>query len=370
MTTYRAAVVGLGRMGSTFDDEIEQGGAIVLPYCHAPTYHAHPQIELIAGADPHEEQRAIFGERWGLAPDHLYSDHRDLLAREKPDIISIATTARVRAQLLFDAVDAGVKGIWAEKPLALSLEEADRMVGVCREKGVVLAVNCARRYNANFSETRRMIQEGDLGDILQITAYAQCGLSHNGSHAIDTIRYLAGGDVAWVFGEMASDEIAATDDDLMGNGYLAFDTGPRAFLRGMPTGAAAWEFDIIGTKKRVRTAPNALEFELIQNIPGGPRGRGLSARSPFPLPASPEGMGITLVDDLISAMENGHPPRCSGDDALKALEIAIALRESHRQGGRRIDLPIKDRSLKILSSEIHADHTPARVRRLQSSQGA
>ena len=60
--TYKAAVIGLGRMGSTFDDEIEQGGSIFLPYCHAPTYTAHPQTELIAGADPHDEQREIFGD--------------------------------------------------------------------------------------------------------------------------------------------------------------------------------------------------------------------------------------------------------------------------------------------------------------------
>jgi predicted dehydrogenase len=367
MTRYRAAVIGLGRMGSTFDDEIEQGGAIYLPYCHAPTYHAHPQIDLVAGADPHDEQRTLFGERWGIASNHLYTNHRELLAKEKIDIISITTTARIRAQILLDAINAGVKGIWSEKPLTLSLEEADQVIQACKEKGVALAVNCARRYNPNFAETRRMIENGELGDILQITAYTQCGISHNGSHAIDTIRYLAGGNVSWVFGEMESDEKAATDNDLMGNGYLAFDNGVRAYMRGMPTGVASWEFDIIGTQKRVRTSPNALEFELLQNITGGPRGRGLTARSPFPQPARPEGMGITAVNDLISAINNNHAPRCSGEDALKALEIAIALRESHRQGGKRINLPIPDRSLKILSSEIHTDHTPARVRRLQNT---
>ena len=40
--TYRAAVIGLGRMGSTFDDEIKQGGQFFMPYCHAPTYVASP----------------------------------------------------------------------------------------------------------------------------------------------------------------------------------------------------------------------------------------------------------------------------------------------------------------------------------------
>ncbi len=362
--SYKAAVIGLGRMGSTFDDEITQGGSIFLPYCHAPTYCAHPQTDLIAGVDPHDEQRALFGERWGVDRDHLYANHRDLLEKAKPDIVSVTTTARYRPQIVLDAVEAGVRALWVEKPIAFSLEEADAMVNACRKNGVAIAVYCSRRYNPYFSEARRMIESGDLGDILQITAYAQCGLSHNGSHAIDTIRYLAGGDVSWVFGEMASDVEAASDDDLMGNGYLAFDNGVRAYLRGTSTGVASWEFDIIGTRGRVRTLSDALEFEFFQRVSGGMRGRGVPARSPFPQPARPVGQGITTVDDLIDAMENNRPPRCSGADGRAALEVAIALRESHRRGGVRIDLPIEDRSLKILSSETQADHTPARVRRL------
>ena len=84
MTTYRAAVIGLGRMGSTFDDEMTEGGSIFLPYCHAPSYCASPHTELVAGADPHDEQRAIFGDRWGLEQDHLYGDYRQMLERGKP----------------------------------------------------------------------------------------------------------------------------------------------------------------------------------------------------------------------------------------------------------------------------------------------
>jgi hypothetical protein len=76
-------------------------------------------------------------------------------------------------------------------------------------------------------------------------------------------------------------------------------------------------------------------------------------------------MGLAIVDDLISSVENGHDPRCSGDDGREAFEVAVALRESHRRGGEKVHLPIKDRSLGILSSEIHQDIVPARVRRLQ-----
>ena len=65
MSTYRAAVIGLGRMGSTFDDEITQGGSLFLPYCHGPSYHAAPNVELVAGADRHEGAGSHFWRTLG-----------------------------------------------------------------------------------------------------------------------------------------------------------------------------------------------------------------------------------------------------------------------------------------------------------------
>jgi len=365
MTTYRAAVIGLGRMGSTYDDEVTRGGSVFLPFCHAPSYHHSSHVELVAGADPHAEQQAIFGQRWGLATDHLYADYQDMLTNEALDIVSVCTTARHRSTIVQDVAQAGVKAIWAEKPIALSLAEADAMVQVCRQEGVALAIHCARRWSPQFNEAKNLIEAGELGPILQVTGYGQCGLSHNGSHLIDIVRYLAGGEVEWVFGEMESDEAAAGDDDLMGNGYLAFDNGVRGYIRGMPCGAANWEIDVIGEQGRVRSVAQGLEFELTQMVSGGPRGRGLPARVPFPWPTHMQGTGLTIVEDLISAIKTGQPPKCSGADGLAALEIAMALRESHRQGGVKVTLPLPDRSLTIHSAEIHHDAIPARIRRQQ-----
>ena len=278
MTTYRAAVIGLGRMGSTFDDEMTRGGSIFLPYCHAPSYHTSPHVELVAGTDLHDEQRAIFGERWGLDSEHLYSDYREMLEKEDLDLVSVCTTARVRGQIVEDAARAGVRAIWAEKPISLTLEEADSMVQVCRQQGTALAINCARRWNPFFAEARRLIQEGELGQILQVTAYAQCGLSHNGSHAIDTLRYLAGGEVEWVFGEMESDEAAAAENDLMGNGYLAFDNGVRSYLRRF-----ALRRRFLGFRRHRRRGTGALRGRS----PGVRADANASRRSPGQRPAGP-----------------------------------------------------------------------------------
>ena len=95
--------------------------------------------------------------------DHIYSDYREMLEKENLDIVSVCTTARIRSTLVQDVARSSVKAIWAEKPIALSLAEADVMVETCRAEGVALAINCARRWNPFFSEARKLIDEGEIG---------------------------------------------------------------------------------------------------------------------------------------------------------------------------------------------------------------
>ena len=369
MPTYRAAVIGVGRMGSTFDDEVKEGGTIFIPYCHAPAYVAYPDTTLVAGADPHEGQREDFAKRWELTPEHVHVDYREMLEKEKPDIVSVCTSAKPRAEIVQHTARAGVKAMWLEKPMCFSLAEADAMLAACEENGVVLAVNCARRWNPFYSAARDLIDQGELGTVLQVTGYGACGLSHNGSHLIDTVRYLAKGNVEWVFGEMASDEAAAEDKDLQGNGYLAFDNGVRAYVRTTTTGAIGWEFDVIGTEGLIRCQADGRDSQWRQIAQTQTSRKPVTSSRPLPFPARPEGMGITIVRDIVTAIETGSKTRCSGEDGREALEIAIAMRESHRRGGVRVNLPLEDRELKILSSETLSGDEPAIVRRRRQAKG-
>ena len=122
------------------------------------------------------------------------------------------------------------------------------------------------------------------------------------------------------FGEMESDEAAAGESDLQGNGYFVFDNGVRAYLRSTSCGAAPWEVDVIGTTGRIRSVNNAETFELIRVIPGGTTwARCACAVSIFPIPVRMQGMGLTIVEDLISAIENGTSPKVFREkmDALR-----------------------------------------------------
>ena len=359
MPRYRAAIIGLGRISSTIDDEVQGDPTTLLPYSHMACYRDVPDVEVVAGADPYEEQRQAFGKRWGV--ERLYADYREMLAREKPDIVSVATSARPRPGIVTACAEAGVGAIWAEKPMAPTLAEADAMVAACRQHGTRLAVNCSRHWDAYWNMARDLIDAGEIGQVLQVSGYGQANISHNGSHLLDLVRYLAGGEVSWVFGEMESDEKAASDDDLMGNGYLAFDNGARGFARMWPCGAASWEFEVLGETGRIRSLNNGQAYQWWHLQKAGRRPQ-LVAKL-FPRPQRLQSPGVRAVLDLVHCLDTGVEPRCSGVDGRAVLEIAIAMRQSHREGGRRIDLPLADRSLGIRSAETLGGELPQALRR-------
>jgi predicted dehydrogenase len=167
---------------------------------------------------------------------------------------------------------------------------------------------------------------------------------------------------------MESDAQARGDDDLAGNGYLQFQNGAQAFVRTMPRGAADWDFEVIGTRGRLRVVADAEEVEWWRLVPASLEGRRRRvARHLFPLADSGPSANTRTVLDLVACLQTGDEPTANGDLARHALEVAIALRESHRRGGVRVDLPLADRTLSINSSETLAGDEPVAVRRARAA---
>jgi predicted dehydrogenase len=357
MSRYRVGIIGLGRISSTIDDEVQGNPMVMLPYAHTACFREVDAVEVVAAADPFDEQRAAFGERWGVT--RLYADYREMLEKEHLDIVSVATSAKPRPEIVKVCAAAGVKGIYAEKPIALSLAEADEMVAACDANNVALAVGCTRRWDAWWQMVRKLIADGQIGRVLQVNASWNAAISHNGSHLIDLVRFLVGDDeVIWVFGESEDDAIAATDDDHRMNGYLAFAGGTRAFIRTWQSGVGDGAVEIIGETGVIRTVANGTQIEWLQKTADG-----VIAIRPIPRPQRIEAPGVTAIRDLVAGIETGKKPECSGIDGIRNLEIAVALRESHRRGGVKVQLPIGDRSLRILSAETLRGDLPVAMQR-------
>lgn len=358
----RTAVIGLGRIASTWDEERSKYDGWHLPHAHISCMAAVPEIEIVGLSDTWPEQRAAAHAKWGI--DALFEDYREMLEKTRPQIVSVCTSMKPRKDILLEIANGnyGVQAIWSEKPLAYSLADADEVITACRKSKIALAVNCTHRWRDSFTQARKMIDDGLIGDVIHVAGNMSCHLSHNGSHLITRLTMFTDAPIAWVAGEAESDDAVASDNDFPGNGFFVCDNGVRGQFRGMHTGALDLTYDITGTEGMIRFMDDSRVAELWKLETGLPGQRGQNPVRHFFRPShEPRAAGINTLYDLMACIKTGGDPSCTGEDAREALEVAIAVRESHRRGGGRIDLPIHDRSLGIFSAEVMRSELPRAI---------
>lgn len=116
--------------------------------------------ELVAIADPAPGAAAKLADKLGV--DASYTDVAELLSHPGLDAVIIATPARFHTNVLVQAAEAG-KAIFCEKPMALTLEDADRAIDAARSAGVPLQIGFNRRWDQAFAEGRAAIDDGKIG---------------------------------------------------------------------------------------------------------------------------------------------------------------------------------------------------------------
>ena len=367
MSKLRVAVIGLGRIASTIDDEKEKYDGGHLPYAHIACYRAVPEVEIVGMSDTWEEQREAARQRWGF--DGLYADYRQMLEETRPDIVSVCTSAKPRGEILTAIANGGygVKAIWAEKPITLSLAEADEAIEACAKAGIALAVNCTRRWRDDYRQALELLQDGVIGDLLYVQSRAQCGLSHNGSHLITTLTMYMPGRAISLVGD-AEIDVERPNDDFAGSAVISFPGRVRGYVRGFANGPAEKSHDLVGTHGAIRILNDAREIELWTQEPGidnyaSQKGLGAFGRRFFPAAHRLRSGGVNAIYNIIDCLDSGDQPHCSGEDSREALEIAIAIRESERRNNRPVNLPLDDRSLNIISREVVRSELPRAILR-------
>lgn len=346
MMKFRAAVIGCGRIGSTIDDEIDRWASFMLPYSHAARYAEAEETELVAGCDVDDAKGEAFKERWGL--ERTFTDIHEMMEAAKPDIVSIATQTSTRIEAGLAAVEHDPKALFIDKPVAETLGEADRLLDACKEKGIVVAVNCSRVWDPRAIRAKEMLEEGFIGDLRCVVGYCPGGLSHMGSHMITFMQFYAGR-AQWVVGQTAEPPEDQPDRDVSGLGLIQYESGAHGYLNMLDPGPVTVELDLIGTEGRIRAINNGGDWELW--LPGtvATKHKAL-AKQQFPIPPRMTGWGIKSVQDICECIESGGKPLCDGDDGRDALEIALALRHSHRQGNVRVELPFEDLDAALYSA--------------------
>lgn len=191
-----AAVIGLG-----------------IGKAHCEAYASHPNTKLLAVADLLDDRLS-----WARDKYHVdtYKDYQKILQRDDIDIVSVCTPDFTHAKITIEALEAG-KHVMVEKPMALTLEDCDRMIEAARKASRKLSVDHCLRVGAMYATIKRYIEEGLLGDVSNIAIFHWRGTflvkpgrwiqkrKFAGSmtiqemcHSIDMIRWWAG-DVSEVY---------------------------------------------------------------------------------------------------------------------------------------------------------------------------
>lgn len=335
---WRAGIVGCGRIASSFDKDPRRKYVAT----HAGAYQAVPSVKLVSACDLDDQKLQEFGSRWKVK--NLYRDFKEMLAVEKLDIVSICTWQASHFELAKQAVKAGIKAIFCEKPVTEKLSDADALVELCEREGVALAVNHSRRWDDAHNQIKKFLDSGKIGKIRHVNAYYTAGVANTGTHLFDLLRLFLG-DAEWV---NTSPAPVFGDKDLTMSGQVYFKNGTLATLVGLDVkDYLIFEMDFYGSKGRLRITHSGFELAYWK-VGESPYFSGYkelkSSKAPFAL--KEKKMMVNAVSDLVHSMKTGSVPKSTGTDGLKALELICAFKLSFEKGAR-VTLPLQNREIKL-----------------------
>lgn len=292
-----------------------------------------------------------------------YTDYHKMLEEQKPELVAIATESGKHAKIALDCLDAGCNVI-IEKPIALSLEDADKIIAKAEEKGLVVCANHQNRFNKSIQKIRQAVENGDFGKMLHGTAHirwnrgkdyytqapwrgtwAQDGgaLMNQCIHNIDLLRWMMGDEVSEVCAytdNLNHDFIEAED---LGIAIVKFKNGSYGIIEGTTNvypknlEETLYLFGEKGTVKAGGKSVNIIEEWNFENQVES--SEEIKAKN-SEMPKNVYGFGHTpLYKDVIQAIENKTQPLVDAKAGRRALEMVLAIYKSAAEG-RPIKLPL------------------------------
>ena len=313
---YRVGIIGCGRIAAR----------------HADAYTAIESAELVAAAEPDPERRLKFDEIYSVIG--FYENYREMLAEEELDIISICTWPPLHCEMTIAAAESGVKAILCEKPMALNLGEADRMLEACELTGTKLVIGHQHRFDPQTVNAIELITGNAIGELQSIFGYCNSkDLLTNGTHVVDLIRYFVDDSpVRWVMGQIdrPSDKVDfghRVEHNAIG--HWQFKNGTHAILAQGELAPSGYAFQLCGTAGIISV--NAPEGQQLQVI---------TKNGELDVLLEEVNPKHSEVEELIAWLEGGTPHRSRGENGRATMEVLMAIMESSRRH-RTIYLPLE-----------------------------
>lgn len=292
-----------------------------------------------------------------------YTDYIEMIEKEKPELVAIATESGKHAKIAIDCIRHGINVI-IEKPIALSMNDAKKIIEEAKKYNVKVCANHQNRFNKSIQKMRSALDEGKFGRLFYGTAhicwnrgesyYSQASwrgtweqdggaLMNQCIHDIDLLRWMMGNEVDEVMAytdRLNHDYIEAED---LGLAIVKFKNGTYGMIEGTtnvyPTNLeeTLYLFGEKGTAKAGGSSVNKLEAWRFDSEDESNIIKEYSEEHP-----NVYGLGHTpLYKDMIEAIQNNREPYVSAEDGARALELVLAIYLSAKEK-RPIKLPLDD----------------------------
>lgn len=293
-----------------------------------------------------------------------YIDYKEMIEAEKPQLVSIATESGNHAEIALYCIDKDVNVI-IEKPMAMSIEDADKIIEMAEKKGVKASACHQNRFNIAIQELRKALEAGRFGKLSHGSihvrwnrnkgyydqakwrgTWAEDGgaLMNQCIHGIDLLRWMMGDEIEEIYGatrQQFHDYLEAED---VGMAVVKFKNGAIGTIEGTTNvypknlEETLYIFGENGTVKIGGTSTNNIDvWDFADETEEDNKNKGLEEQT-----SNVYGNGHTsLFADVIDAIENDRKPYVDAVAGRNALEVVLAIYKSQKEG-KAIKMPLKD----------------------------
>lgn len=312
-------------------------------------------LEIVGLCDIDDQMIHDKSVKFNLEEIHKYNDYHEMLKKEKPDLVAIATESGKHAQIALDCLEAGCN-IIIEKPIALSLKDADSIIKKSKEKNLKVCANHQNRFNRSIKKIRDAIERERFGKLFYGTAHIRwCrdyeyysrakwrgtweqdggALMNQCIHNIDLLRWMMGDEVEEVMAMTDRLNHSYIEAEDFGIAIVKFKNGAYGIIEGTTDiypknlEETLYIFGQKGTVKIGGQSVNRIEEWRFSDALDDPN----EVIKEFgENPPNVYGYGHTsLYSDMIDAINNDREPYVNAEAGKRALELVLAIYKSSKE---------------------------------------
>lgn len=325
------------------------------------------ELNIVAVCDILPEKMESLLAKYDLQNDKSitrYADYKEMIEAEKPELVSIATESGIHAEIALYCIENKINVI-IEKPMAMSMEDADRIIEAAKANNVKVSACHQNRFNVAIQELRKAIEAGRFGKLSHGSIHVRWNRDHGyydqaswrgtwaqdgGAlmnqciHGIDLLRWMMGDEIEEVYGatrQQFHDYLEAED---VGMAVVKFKNGAIGTIEGTTNvypknlEETLYVFGENGTVKIGGTSTNNIDvWDFADETADDLKKKDLKEAT-----SNVYGNGHTsLFADVINAIENDRQPYVDAVAGRNALEVVLSIYKSQKEG-KPVKLPLRN----------------------------